>query len=120
MKHNKKEFKKAEGEDLKIGDKIYIHGSCSISNGSSDVAGGLATIKKITNGISGGEPCRFVELEGIPGHSYNWDCYLKQDQAKLKKEYGKQKAKPDPDIDTPWIEAGDIVDGKVYTGKPIW
>lgn len=111
---------KSEGLDIKVGTQIYIQVSMSISNGSSDVAGGISTIKKITNGISAGKPCRFVELEGIPGHSYNWDGYLKNEQSRLKKEYGNQKAKPDPDIDTPWIEYGDIVDGEVYRGKPIW
>lgn len=116
-----KKIKKAEGSyELKPGSKIYIQGSCSISNGSSDVRGGLATVKKITTSISGGEKCRFVELEGIPGHSYNWDQFLKKEQSRLKKEYGKQTAKPDPDIDTPWIESGDIVNGEVYQGKPIW
>lgn len=111
---------KTTEKDIKIGDQIYIQGSCSISNGSSDVAGGLAIIKKITNQISAGNPCRFIELEGIEGHNYNWDQHLKSKQAELKKEYGKQKAKPDPDIDTPWIEEGDIVNGKAYKEKPIW
>lgn len=106
--------------DIKVGDMIYIQGSCSISNGSSDVAGGQAIISKITTRISGGEKCRFVELKGIPGHSYNWDQYLAKEQERLKADYGDKQAHPDPDIDTPWIEDGDIVDGKVYRGKPIW
>lgn len=105
--------------NLKVGNQVYIEGSYSISNGSSDVDGGLATIEKITNGMSAGKQCRFIELKGIPGHSYNWDTYLKPIQASLKKQYGKQKAAPNPDIDTPWIEDGDIVNGQVYRGRPI-
>jgi hypothetical protein len=43
-----------------------------------------------------------------------------KDQEKNKELYGDQIAKPDPDIDTPWIEEGDWVNGQKYTGSPIW
>lgn len=106
--------------DIRVGSKIYIPGSMSISNGSSDVAGGQATISKIEENISAGEKCRFVEVKEVPGHQYNWDTYLKPLQDQLKKEYKNQIAHPDPDIDTPWIEEGDIVNGEKYIGKSIW
>jgi len=109
-------------ELLKKGDKMYLRGSMSISNGSSDVSGGLATIKEIKiderlgadhfNGI-------FVKFEEVPDHSYNYKS-LMADQEKLSKLYEGKVAHPDPDIDRPWIEEGDIVDGKVYHGPDIW
>ena len=107
---------------LNPGDKMYVRGSMSISNGSADVAGGLATIKKIKideklgvnhfNGV-------FVEFEELPGHSYNYK-FLLEDQELLAKQYEGKFAHPDPDIDTPWIQDGDIVDGKLYRGPDIW
>ena len=52
--------------------------------------------------MSGGDDnCLFVDIvEGDRG--YNWTQIIGPEQAELKKEYGKQKAHPDPDIDTPW------------------
>ena len=97
----------------KKGDTIYVGSSYSISNGSSDVCGGKATVDKVEDTING----VFVSVKEHPGHSYNWKFL---DQEKLKKEYGDAIAHPCPDVDTPWIEDGDVVDGKVYHGKPIW
>lgn len=107
---------------LNKGDKMYVPGSCFISNGSNDIAGGLVTIKEIEinerlgadhfNGI-------FVKFEELPGHSYNYKFLLK-DQDKLAKEYQNKAAHPDPDIDTPWIEGGDVVNGQTYAGNSIW
>ena len=104
----------------KVGDEIYVSSHFSISNGSSDCVGGLAKVVKVSSGISGGDSCLFVDVKEHPGHSYNWSQILSKEQDKLKKEFGKNRAYPDPDIDTPWIEDGDIVNGEVYHGKPIW
>lgn len=104
---------------IKVGDKIYIRGSISISNGSSDVAGGIATVSNVRMGISAGKPTPFIEVKELPGHSYNWDM-LSKEQEKLKARYGKDKAKPDPDIDRPWIQSGDTVNGEVYKGGDVW
>lgn len=109
----KKKLERPSGE-------IYVGSHFYISEGSRDVVGGLAKISDVSEGISGGEPCIFVEVEEHPGHSYNWTQMLSKEQAKLKKEFGKKRAYADPDIDTPWIEEGDIVDGKPYHGDPIW
>ena len=106
----------------KKGDKLYIRGSCSISNGSNDVAGGLATIKEIEVSKTlpeGHMNSIFVSFEEIPNHSYNY-LLLLEEQEKLKERYGNEKAHPDPDIDTPWIQSGDIVNGSVYNGPDIW
>jgi len=101
----------------KVGSKIYINSSFYISHGSDDVEGGLATISKAEK-IPGCEEW-FIEVKEIPGHGYNYEL-LMEDQKELKKEFGKRKAHADPDIDTPWIEDGDLVNGRVYHGKPIW
>lgn len=103
-----------------VGDKIYVESSCSISHGSDDFTGGLATVKRVYKSMSGGDPnCLFVDIvEG--NRSYNWTQVLSEKQAELKKQFGKSKAHPSPDIDTPWIEEGDWVDGKPYKGPAIW
>lgn len=103
----------------KVGDKIYVNSSYSISHGSDDFAGGIATVKKVFKGISAGKSVIFIEIEE-GDRQYNWEEFLSKDQEKLKKEFGKKKAHPDPDIDTPWIEEGDWVNGKSYKGPPIW
>ncbi len=103
----------------KVGDKIYVNSSFYISHGSDDFVGGLATISKVYQGISGGEKTWFVEIKERPGSGYNYEMLVEK-QKELKKEFGKKKAYADPDIDTPWIEDGDTVNGQVYHGKPIW
>ena len=105
----------------KIGDKIYVESSFYISHGSDDVIGGIATISTTKYQISGGKRCLFVEVKEHPGNSYNWTQFLSKKQSELKKEFGRNKARTQPDIDTPWIEAGDIVSyGTTYRGKKIW
>lgn len=109
----------------KVGDKIYVPSSMSISHGSDDFAGGIATVKRVY------KYCNqvFVDIEeGDRG--YNWSQIIGPDQAKLKKEYGKRKAHPDPDIDTPWLEEGDTyssfnprtgkTESGIYKGLPQW
>lgn len=92
-----------------VGDKIYVPTRLSISHGSDDVVGGLATVTKVSHNISGGVVCEFVSVAEHPGRSYNWDQFLKDAQEKLRAEFGESVAYPDPDIDTPWIEDGDCV-----------
>ena len=105
----------------KKGDKIYVDSHYHISRGSDDVEGGLATVENVYEGISGGKKCIFVSVKEHPGTGYNWSQLLSKEQEKLKKQFGKEKAHPCPDIDTPWIEEGDITgNGEVYKGKSIW
>jgi hypothetical protein len=98
----------------KVGDKIFVPSRLYISRGSDDFAGGEATIRRVYNQYGS------VWVDIAEGdQSYNWDI-IGPDQAKLRKEYKGRKAHPDPDIDTPWIEEGDTVDGKTYHGPSIW
>jgi hypothetical protein len=101
----------------KRGDTIYVDSSCSISHGSTDVMGGLATVTEVER--LKGTKDTFVSVKEHPGKGYNWK-FLAERQAELKKEFGQKIAHPSPDIDTPWIEDGDIVDGHVYHGDPQW
>lgn len=57
-----------------VGQKFYVPSSYHISNGSSDIEGGLATVKEAYKSMSGGEMVWFVELEEIPNSGYN--CQL--------------------------------------------
>lgn len=107
----------------KIGDVLYIPGSYHISRGEDDVDGGLATIShvEVSKHLSithiNAVMVKFKELS--QASSYNYKMLLEK-QEELKEEYGNRIAKPNPDINTPWIEEGDIVNGSVYTGNPIW
>lgn len=103
----------------KIGEEIYVWGSYSISNGSNDVAGGKAHITEIREETSGGKNYYRVCVREVPSRSYNYGMLMEQ-QDSLKKMYGDQEAHPDPDIDTPWISEGDLVNGEEYHGPDIW
>jgi len=112
----------------KVGDDIYVPTSMSISNGSRDVHGGLAKISVVDKMISGGEPTWFIDVEELPNHGFNYDILMER-QEELKERFGNERAYPDPDIDTPWIEEGDIVsgtfngkeyNGEKYHGSDIW
>lgn len=85
-----------KGPATKVGETIYIHTSMSFSHPWDDVSGGKATISEVTISISAGEPTWFISCKGIEGHSYNYTILL-EEQKKLKKQYGKLKAKMDPD-----------------------
>jgi len=102
---------------VKVGDKIYIPTKLYISHGEDDVVGGLATVTKVK--LDPNNKHVYVEVKENPGTSYSLDRLLEQ-QEKLKKEFGNKSAYQDPDINTPWIQDGDIVNGKVYHGKDIW
>lgn len=85
-----------------IGSKIYIDSSYHISRGSDDVTGGLATISKISKSMSGGKMEWFIEVKEVPNSGYNYAILIEPgNQERLKKEFGKLKAHPSCDIDTP-------------------
>jgi len=104
----------------KIGDVIYADTCLYISRGEDDFVGGKATVSDTKEQISGGEKCLFVALKERPGFWTNWDQHLGPRQAELQKEFGNKKAHTSPDINTPWIEDGDTVNGETYHGPDIW
>jgi hypothetical protein len=103
-----------------IGDEIYIDSRMFISRGSDDFVGGLAKVVQVSEGMSAGEMCTFVRVAEDPDWRHNWDHGLAPKQEELRERFGTQRAYPDPDEDRPWIEEGDIVNGKEYKGLPIW
>lgn len=83
----------------KIGDSIYVPSSLYLSHGRDDFAGGKATIDKITPSKNVPEDninYLFIGIKERPGHGYNWQILLR-DQEKLKKQYKGKIAHPDPD-----------------------
>lgn len=79
------------------GDRIYIPSQLYIDRGWDDVQGGIATVREVKKGKGASKNDLFVSLVEVPGHSYNWS-YLRDEQKKLKKVYGRQVARPDPDV----------------------
>lgn len=97
----------------KKGDEMYVYSSFYISRGSDDVCGGLAKIEKIEQDKDI-HTLVWVMFEGLDS-AYNYE-HLLEKQNELKDQFGSQKAHPCPDIDTPWIEKGDYVNGEIWTG----
>jgi len=81
----------------KIGDLVYVGSSYYIDHGEDDFEGGLCKIVDVELGTSAGKKVPFIEVEERSGHSYNWE-YLKENQAKWKKEFGKKRGHADPDF----------------------
>jgi hypothetical protein len=80
-----------------VGDLIYFPTRISIDHGYDDVAGGVGVVMAVEEGISAGHGAIFVRAHEQPGRGYNW-AFLKQEQAIIKKNYGKHWARPDPDL----------------------
>lgn len=83
----------------KVGQRIYVPTRLSIDHGEDDVLGGLATIDKVTKSISAGKETFFVSVKEWPGEfarSLNYD-WLMERQEDLKREFGRRRARPDPD-----------------------
>ena len=106
-----------------IGDKLYLPTQLHISRGEDDIFGGIAEISFVE--ISKYLPIEhinaiMVKFKGFSqSHLWNYKLLLEK-QKEYSIKYADKIAKPDPDINTPWIESGDIVNGVKYTGKSIW
>lgn len=87
----------------KPGDTIYTPTRISIDHGWDDIAGGLATVSKVSFQLSAGKQTPFVEVEEIPGRSFNWK-FLQEEQDALRKEHGNRKARLDPDFPDHWSQ----------------
>lgn len=79
-----------------IGDKIYIPSEFYLSHGADDWIGGLATVSKVEEGISGGQPTIYVTCKEKPQTRYNWK-FLAEKQEELKVEFSEALAHASPD-----------------------
>ena len=77
----------------KVGQQIYVPTSLYIDRGEDDVQGGLATIERIEKNHG----TTWIYVKEVPGRGYNLAC-LVEEQDDLKKEFGRKKAHPDPDL----------------------
>ena len=80
----------------KVGDTIYIPTALYVYRGEDDIQGGKAVVSKIKTETYGENRITWVSVNENPGTSYNWES-LSEEQEKLKKKFGEQKAYPDPD-----------------------
>jgi hypothetical protein len=80
----------------KKGDKIYIHTELYLSHGVDDIQGGLVTVSKVEVKEYPSNTAVMVHVKEFPGHSWNWK-FLGPRQGRLKKRFGRRKARRDPD-----------------------
>jgi hypothetical protein len=89
----------------KTGEYVYTETMLSIDHGWNDVRGGLSTVTRVYESMSGGDPrCKFIEI-AQHGRGGNWTQFLFEKQARLMKEHGREFSYPDPDYETepePW------------------
>lgn len=77
----------------KVGQDIYVETRWYIDRGEDDTEGGLAEVTKIEHKHGS----HFIYVKEVP-NNYNWEL-LAPKQDELRKEYGKKRARPDPDND---------------------
>jgi hypothetical protein len=81
----------------KVGDYVYTNTRISFDHGEDDVCGGLSTVTKVYESMSGGDAkCKFIEIAEHQ-RGGNWTQFLFEDQAELMKEFGKDWTYLDPD-----------------------
>jgi len=82
--------------ELHKGDVIYVDTSLYLSHGRDDFRGGLAEVIEARADISAGKPTPFVRLAQDSDTWHNWQM-LAANQKKLRAEFDKNWAHPDPD-----------------------
>ena len=82
--------------ELRNGDVVYVDTELYISHGRDDFRGGLAEVTEVRPDISKGKPTPFIRVAQEPDTLHNWKI-LAADQKKLRAEFGKSWAHPDPD-----------------------
>jgi hypothetical protein len=82
--------------ELRKGDVVYVDTELYISHGRDDFRGGLAEVTEVRPDISKGKPTPFIRVAQEPDTLHNWKI-LAADQKKLRAEFGKSWAHPDPD-----------------------
>lgn len=81
---------------LRPGDIIYVDTSLYLSHGVDDFRGGLAEVAEFGTQKSAGKPTPFVKVVQLIDTWQNWQM-LAADQRKLRAEFGRAWAHPDPD-----------------------
>jgi hypothetical protein len=82
--------------ELRKDDVIYVDTELYISHGRDDFRGGLAQVFECRMDISAGKPTSFVRVAQQMDTWHNWR-ELAGIQKKLRAEFGKSWAHPDPD-----------------------
>ncbi len=82
--------------ELHKGDVIYIGTELYLGHGRDDFRGGLAEVIEVRPDISKGKPTPFIRVAQELDTLHNWKI-LAADQKKLRAEFGKSWAHPDPD-----------------------
>lgn len=82
--------------DLLKDDVIYVDTELYLSHGRDDFHGGLAQVFEYVMRTSAGKPTPFVRVAQQMDTWHNWR-ELSQMQKKLRAEFGKNWAHPDPD-----------------------
>jgi hypothetical protein len=82
---------------LRAGDVIYLDTELYISHGRDDFRGGLAEVVEVKPEKIGGKPVSFVRAAQEPDTWHNWTTFLAPMQKRLREEFRKKWAHPDPD-----------------------
>ncbi len=82
--------------ELRKDDVIYVDTELYLSHGRDDFRGGLAQVFEYSMKTSAGRPVPFVRVAQQMDTWHNWR-ELSQMQKKLRAEFGKNWAHPDPD-----------------------
>jgi hypothetical protein len=82
--------------ELRAGDVIYVDTELYISHGRDDFRGGLGEVMGFNLDTSAGKPTHFVKVAQEPDTWHKWKL-LAPMQKKLREEFGKSWAHPDPD-----------------------
>jgi hypothetical protein len=83
--------------ELRAGDVIYVDTELYISHGRDDFRGGLGEVTDVKMDRIGGKPVPYVRVAQEPDTLHSWP-YLAPMQKKLREEFGKKWAHPDPDF----------------------
>jgi hypothetical protein len=89
----RKNIQKRRKETPYVGQQIYVDSSFYIAHARDDFLGGLAIIANAWEEFGS----TWISIKENPGITYGW-TYLKEQQEKLKQEYGKRTAKKIPNL----------------------
>lgn len=77
-------MKTPKGKKPVVGSLIYIKSSYYIDHGQDDFNGGICKIDQIQTSISAGKPTWFVSVKERPGHFYNYEILIEEQEINKK------------------------------------